>query len=155
MKTQIEIINLLNSLLRDEFGAIQTYIFCAEINKNYGYEKLYKFFKEKIKDEKSHSKKLIRQILYLEGIPAVNEIGEIKMPLDIVAQLSDNLILEMTAIQKYNDAIHILTCDIIDNTTRHILNNILDDENEHYQELEGLMYQVKQLGIENFLTEQL
>lgn len=141
-----KIIDILNELLISEWTAIAQYKFHGEFNKNNGYENLADYFLERADDELKHSRKLIKRILFLEGMPNMTGMNEVKPAFDIENQLNNDLAAEYECIQKYDMAIHAVTCDMPDNTTRHILNNILDDENEHAKELENYLQQIKDVG---------
>jgi bacterioferritin len=153
MKGDPKVIDTLNSLLADELTAINQYIVHAEMAENWGYGKLKKTVRGRAITEMKHAEKLIERILFLEGMPIVSELKKINIGAEVPKQLANDLAAEMTAVKGYNQAIKQAT-DIGDNATKEILDGILKDEDDHVNEIEERLDQVKQMGIQNFLANQ-
>ena len=153
MKGNQELISTLNSLLSDELSATNQYIVHSEMSANWGYDKLHKYFEKRAIDEMKHAEKLIARILFLEGIPIVSKLHDIKIGSDATKQLENDHFSEEGAIKAYNAAIA-LAGEVKDFATREILEDILDDEDRHIDEIEELQDQIAQMTLPLFLTTQ-
>ena len=153
MKGNEKLIQALNGLLADELTAINQYIVHAEMDENWGYGKLNKSVSERAITEMKHAEKLIARILFLEGMPVVGKLNKIHIGADVPRQCANDLASEMTAVASYNRAIK-LAADAGDNATKDILEEILNDEDGHVNEIEEQLDQIKQMGVQNFLAIQ-
>lgn len=153
MKGDPKIIDALNDLLADELTAINQYIVHAEMCSDWGYEKLHEHFEKRAITEMRHAEKLIERILFLEGIPRVDKLNKIQIGSDVAKQLQYDLEAEMGAVKAYNEAIA-LAAELKDHATRDFLQNILNDEDEHVDEIEELQDQIEQMGLPVFLSTQ-
>lgn len=154
MRGNTKIIDVLNDLLADELTAINQYMVHSEMCDNWGYEKLHQADEKRAIDEMKHAEKLIGRILFLEGIPIVSSLKKINIGADVEAQHKNDWDAEHGAIKAYNAAIA-LAIEVGDNGTRELLDSILNDEEDHIDWLEAQMDQIKQIGIQNYLVEQL
>lgn len=153
MKGNPELIGVLNSLLSDELSATNQYIVHSEMNANWGYDKLHEYFEKRAIDEMKHAEKLIARILFLEGIPIVSNLHDIKIGSDAIKQLEHDHNSEEGAIKAYNEAI-LLAGQVKDFATREILEDILNDEDRHIDEIEELQDQISHMTLPLFLTMQ-
>ena len=153
MKGDPKIIDALNDLLADELTAINQYIVHAEMCSDWGYEKLHEHFEKRAITEMRHAEKLIERILFLEGIPRVDKLNKIQIGSDVAKQLQYDLEAELGAVKAYNEAIA-LAAELKDHATRDFLQNILNDEDEHVDEIEELQDQIEQMGLPVFLSTQ-
>ena len=153
MKGNDKLIEKLNSLLADELTAINQYMVHSEMCDNWGYEKLHKHFEKRAIDEMKHAEKLIGRILFLEGIPVVSNLRQIKIGADVAKQLENDRAAEFDAIKAYNEAIK-LAGDVADFATREVLEHILHDEDVHIDGIEELQDQIGHMGLGIFLTTQ-
>ena len=154
MKGDEKIIETLNELLADELTAINQYMVQSEMCANWGYERLHKAVEKRAIDEMKHAEKLIGRIIFLEGSPSVSKLNEIHIGDDVESQHTNDRASETGAIRAYNDAIR-LAVKVGDNGTRELLDSILKDEEEHIDWLEAQLDQIKQIGIQNYLVEQI
>lgn len=154
MKGNDKLIETLNALLSDELAAINQYTVHAEMCENWGYQRLHKLIWERSLTEMKHAAKLIERILFLEGTPTVNKLGDIHIGSDVGKQFACDLAAEMRAVRAYNEAIK-LAGDVSDFATRKIIESILTDEDEHVDNIEAQQDQIKQIGIQNYLAEQI
>lgn len=154
MKGNKKIIERLNALLADELTAINQYIVHSEMCANWGYEHLHEAIEKRAITEMKHAEKLIERIIFLEGTPIVSKLNEIKIAADVKTQFESDLDAEHMAVEAYNEGIQ-LAVEVGDNGTRALLESILADEEDHVDWLEAQLDQIKQMGIENYLTEQL
>ncbi len=153
MKGNDRIIGQLNELLADELSAINQYMVQSEMCANWGYEKLHKAIEKRAIEEMKHAEKLIGRILFLEGAPIVSKLNPIHIGNDVATQHKNNWKAEAGAVKAYNEEIR-LSVEVGDNGTRELLEGILRDEENHIDWLEAQLDQIKQMGIQNYLVEQ-
>ncbi|HAM35050.1 MAG TPA: bacterioferritin [Elusimicrobia bacterium] len=154
MKGNEKLLDTLNSLLADELTAINQYMVHAEVCDNWGYDKLHEHFQKRAIEEMKHAEKLISRIIFLEGHPIVSDLRTIKIGDQVPKQLANDLALEMGAIKSYNAAVA-LAVAVSDNATREMLESILKDEDRHVDDIEERIDQIGQMGLQNFLSEQI
>ncbi len=153
MKGNNQLLDKLNGLLADELTAINQYMVHSEMCDNWGYDLLHKIIEKRAIDEMKHAEKVIARILFLEGMPVVSQLKEIKIGRSVEEQLGSDEVAEAGAIKAYNDAVR-LAMEIGDNGTRELLDSILKDEEAHIDWLEAQMDQIRQMGIQNYLANQ-
>lgn len=153
MKGNDKLIGTLNSMLADELTAVNQYIVHSEMCNNWGYDKLHEYFEKRAIDEMKHAEKLIARILFLEGLPIVGKLKEVKIGAEVPKQLANDNAAETDAIKAYNSAIK-LAGDVDDFATREILEDILNDEDRHLDEIEELQDQIEQMTLQIFLSTQ-
>ncbi len=152
MKGNEKIIAKLNDLLSDELTAINQYFVHAEMNENWGYERLHEKIRKRSIDEMKHAERLIARILYLEGKPIVSNLKKITIGSEIPAQHKNDWDAEDGAIKSYNDGIR-LAVELADNGSRELMESILKDEEEHIDWIEAQLDQIKMMGVANYLVE--
>jgi bacterioferritin len=153
MKGDVKIIAVLNDLLADELTAISQYMVHSEMCDNWKYEKLAKVVEERAIVEMKHAEKHIARILFLEGMPVVSDLKKINIGASVEAQLQNDQAAEQGAVKAYNAGIR-LAMEVGDNGTRELLENILEDEEDHLDWLEAQAEQIAQMGIQVYLSEQ-
>ena len=153
MKGNEAVIERLNALLADELTAINQYIVHSEMCANWGYQELHEATEKRAIDEMKHAEKLIGRILFLEGRPVVSNLNKIVIGADVEAQLKNDWAAEESVIKAYNEGIR-LAVELADNGTGVLLESILGDEEDHIDWLEAQLDQIKQMGIQNYLVEQ-
>jgi bacterioferritin len=154
MKGDAKVIDTLNSLLADELTATNQYMVHSEMCENWGYGKLGEAIQKRAVEEMKHAEKLIARILFLEGIPIVNNLKKMNIGADVPKMFASDHGLEADAIKSYNEAIA-LCGDAKDFATREILEAILNDEDKHIDGIEEVQDEIKQMGIAVFLSTQL
>ena len=152
MKGNKKIIKLLNTLLADELTAVNQYMVHSEMCSNWGYERLHKAIEKRAVDEMKHAEKLIARILFLEGLPVVSSLNKITIGAEVEAQLKSDWAAENPAIASYNEGIR-LAVEVGDNGTRDLLEDILQDEENHIDWIEAQLDQIGQMGIQNYLAD--
>ena len=153
MKGDSRLIDTLNALLADELSAINQYIVHAEMCEDWGYVKLHDTYKKRAIDEMKHAEGLIGRILFLDGRPIVSNLTSIRIGNEIPQQVENDRLAEEGAIKSYNEAI-VLAGELLDYATRDILQNILNDEDDHMDEIEELQDQIAQMTLPIFLATQ-
>jgi bacterioferritin len=154
MKGNEQIIETLNTLLADELTAINQYMVHSEMCEDWGYERLHESIEERAITEMRHAEKLIARILFLEGRPDVSNLNALHIGAEVKAMHENDVQSEYAAIKMYNEGIA-LAVELGDNGTRDLLESILTDEEEHADWLEAQLDQINQMGIQNYLVEQI
>ncbi len=154
MKGKPEVLAVLNEMLKEELGAILQYTVHAEMCENWGYKRLSAVTKKQAIGEMKHAERQIERILFLEGTPRVSELPPLKIGKDVKQQLTNDLALERSAVAAYNKSVQ--TCrEAGDNASADFLTEILKDEEDHVDQLEEQLGLIEQLGLENYLSQQL
>ena len=154
MKGNDKILETLNILLADELTAINQYMVQSEMWANWGYERLHEAIEKRAIDEMKHAEKLIGRILFLEGKPVVSNLNKINIGETVDVQNKNDRDAEEMAIKAYNDGIK-LAVELGDNGTRDMLEEILEDEEEHIDWIEAQLDQIAQMGLQVYLGIQL
>ena len=154
MKGDSKVIEALNKALTIELTAINQYFVQAKMCKNWGLNKLAKKHYEESIEEMKHAEKLVDRILFLEGVPNIARYDVIRVGTDVKEQFENDLKLESGGVKHYNDAID-LCAKAKDGGSREVLEHILTESEEHVDWLETQLHVIKQVGLENYLTEQL
>ena len=154
MKGNTKVIEKLNSLLADELTAISQYMVQAEMCANWGYKHLSETIEKRAVDEMKHAEKHIERIIFLEEKPIVSELNKLHIGETVEAFHKNDWDAENGAIQAYNDGIKLAT-EMSDNGTREMLESILRDEENHIDWIETQFDQIKQMGIQVYLSEQI
>ena len=154
MKGNATLIETLNDVLTAELTAINQYFIHAKMCENWGFKRLEEANHKEAIDEMKHADALIERILYLEGIPNMQRLGKVKVGETVPQQLKLDHALEAEAIGRLNTAIG-LAVEVKDNGTRELLEKILVSEEEHANWLEAQLELIKQVGEQNYLSEQI
>ena len=153
MKGNEKVLETLNYLLADELTAISQYMVHAEMCDNWGYGKVAKVTEKRAIDEMKHAEKLIARIIFLEGHPTVSTLNPMHIMGDVLSQLQSDHAAEEGAVAGYNAGIR-LSNDQGDAGSRELMEDILEDEEEHIDWIETQLDQVAQMGIQNYLLAQ-
>ena len=153
MRGNDKVIDLLNTVLTNELTAVNQYFLHARMCENWGYERLWHKLRAESIDEMKHADEVIERILYLEGLPNVQRLGSIQIGRTVDEQLKVDLDLEKRAIPVLNDGIG-LCRSLGDNGTAELLEDMLEDEEEHANWLEAQLTLVQQVGLQNYLAQQ-
>ena len=150
MKGDKEIIKHLNRVLLNELTAINQYFLHARMFKNWGFQKLNeKEYHESI-DEMKHADMVIERILFLEGLPNLQDIGRIRIGENVEECLKADLALELDAIPCLKQGI--VDAEKVGNfVSRDLFQKILDSEEEHVDWLETQLGLIEKVGLQNFL----
>jgi len=154
MKGKAEVLEVLSKMLKEELGALNQYMLHAEMGENWGYKRLSGRIKKQSIDEMKHAEKLVERILHLEGMPNLNELPKLNIGKDVKQQLGNDLALELSAVAAYNAAVAAAR-KAGDNGSAELLQGILQDEEGHVDFLETQLGLIEQLGLENYLAQQM
>jgi bacterioferritin len=154
MQGNAQIIELLNEVLTAELTAVNQYFLDAKMFDNWGYERLGERFRSESIDEMKDADNLIERLLYLEGHPNLQRLGNIRTGESPVEKLSLALALEREAIDRLNRGIA-LCVEQADNGSRDLLAGILTGEEDHADWLESQLALVEQLGQAHYLAQQI
>ena len=153
MKGNPKVLSELNKALKEELTAINQYFLHAEMCENWGYNRLAQYIKKQSIGEMKHAEVLIERILFLDGTPSMQPL-DVKIGGTVKAMLESDLALEVGAVKQYNNAVAIAT-DEGDNGSRDLLVELLKDEEDHVDFLEAQMHQIKEIGYEQYLSQQM
>jgi bacterioferritin len=154
VKGDPKVIALLQQVLKAELTAINQYFLHAEMCENWGYYKLAGLTRAESIEEMTHAEVLIERILLLDGTPNMSDYFKINIGDNVQAQLENDLQLEYDAVKRLNEGIKLCTATG-DNGSRELLNKILSDEEHHIDWLEGQIHAIDEIGIQNYLSQQL
>jgi bacterioferritin len=154
MKGDPQVIDLLNDLLTVELTAVHQYVLHARICENWGYERLFKKIHDESRDELNHADELVERILFLEGAPNLQRLGTVSPGTSVHDQLKLDYDLEKGAVAALNRGME-LAMKLGDNGTAELLEHLLEETEEHAHWLEKQLTLIQQVGIENYLAEQL
>lgn len=153
MKTQSQLIVLLNEVLTSELTSINQFFLHARMYKNWGLSALNeKCYKKSIKDMKQ-ADVLIERILFLEGLPNLQRLGSLKIGEDTVEMIACDSEFQLEQIPLLKKAIAICEKEQ-DYVSRDLIQEILEYEENHLDWLETQAYQIDNLGIQNYLQAQ-
>jgi len=154
MKGNEQVIKQLNTRLAEELTAINQYFVHAEMCENWRYKRLHEMIFKRSIQEMKHAEKLIARILFLEGVPIVSELNKIHIGNEIPKMYKNDHSAEAAAILGYNESIRVAV-EAGDNGTRELLDSILKEEEEHIDLIEAQISQISQMGVQNYLVEQI
>ncbi len=153
MKGDGKVIDLLNAVLKNELTAINQYFLHSRMLEHWGVTKLAKHeYKESI-DEMKHADRLVNRILFLDGLPNLQDLGKLLIGESVVEILECDLKLEQTAMPLLRDGI--LMCEQSkDFITRELLEDILEGEEESVDFIETQKSLIDQIGVQNYIQLQ-
>jgi bacterioferritin len=154
MKGDTRVIAFLNKVLRNELTAINQYFLHSRMFSNWGLGKLADYEQHESIDEMKHADRLIDRILFLEGIPNLQDLGKLLIGEHAQEMLECDLRLEIDALPDLREAI--VHCESVqDFVSRDLFDSILNSEEEHVDWLETQLQLIGKVGIENYLQSQM
>lgn len=153
MKGNDRIIEVLNAGLTIELTAINQYFIQAKMCKDWGFYKLAAHHYEESIEEMKHAELLIDRILFLEGVPEIARYDVIRVGSDVKEQLENDLLLEVNAVNTYNEGV-LLASEVGDTGSREIIERIVVESEESVDWLETQLHQIKTIGMELYLAGQ-
>jgi bacterioferritin len=150
MKGDAKVIGFLNAVLRNELVAINQYFLHSRMYKDMGLMELADHEYEESLDEMKHADQLIERILFLEGLPNMQDIGKLRIGEATREMIECDLALEMDALPELKDAIAYCE-ECRDFVSRDLFDSILASEEEHVDWLETQLALIDKMGIENYL----
>lgn len=154
MRGNPKVLEHLSIALKAELTAINQYFLHSKMCANWGYFRLAADYRKESIEEMVHAEKLMDRILFLDGTPNMTDLGSIKIGNNVKAQYESDLVLEMDAVHHLNEAIKLAT-EVGDNASRALFEEILKDEEEHVDHLEGQLHAIAEMGLQNYLAQQL
>jgi bacterioferritin len=153
MQGNPKVIALLNEALKEELTAINQYFLHSEMCENWHYDRLGKHTKKTSIEEMKHAEALIERILFLDATPSLTEPMQLSIGQNVQAQFESDLKLEIGAVAMYNRAIRV-SSEEGDNASSDLFQRLLKDEEAHADWREAQLHQIKEIGYERYLSQQ-
>jgi len=154
MKGNDEVVQVLNDVLCAELTGINQYFIHAMMCANWHYRRLAEHTRKESIEEMRHAQGIIERILYLEGRPNLQKYMKINVGATVPEQFQSDLALERDAVARLNAGIA-LSRSKGDHGTCALLEKLLVDEEEHVDWLEAQLHQVQEIGLQNYLAQQI
>ena len=153
MQGDADVIKKLNQILTNELTSINQYFLHARMYENWGYRYLGKVTYEESIGEMKHADKLIKRVLFLEGLPNLQELHKLNIGEDVPEALNADLAAELHGRSTLVTAI--AACETAqDYVSREILTDIQVDTEEHIDFLETQIHVLNSIGLQNYLQSQ-
>lgn len=154
MQGDRQVIQHLNRALRQELTAINQYFLHARMYRNWGLAQLADHEYHESIDEMKHADLLVQRILFLEGLPNLQDLGTLRIGENTREILEADLALELEAVPPLREAITYCesVCDFV---SRQLFADILEAEEEHIDWIETQLGLIQQIGIENYLQSKM
>jgi len=153
MKGDAKVVEFLNRVLTNELTAINQYFLHARMFRHWGLNKLDEYEYRESVDEMKHADKLINRILFLEGLPNLQQLDKLLIGEGVPEALKCDLRLELQAIPLLREAIsYCESC--ADYISRELFEDILEGEEEHVDWLETQLGLIDKMGLQNYLQSQ-
>jgi bacterioferritin len=149
-----KVIAQLNSGLSSELTAIVQYMTQSEMCQNWGYKRLAERTKARAIEEMKHAEGFIERIIFLDSIPTVDVGLKPQLGSKVQEQMEINLKDEQDAVRQYNQAVKVCT-EAKDDNSRALFERLIKDEERHVDYLEAQIHSIKEMGIANYLSQQL
>lgn len=153
MKAKEGVVEFLNQVLKSELTAVHQYLLHAALCKNWGYARLHAHFSQLATEEVDHSSGLIDHLLYLEGVPGVEHLESVKAGHTVADLLKADLEFERDDVELLRKGIAHCS-QVADFTTRHLLEHMMIDTEEHIDWFETQLRTIDQVGLSMYLAEQ-
>lgn len=153
MKGDEKVIQYLNEHLKNELTAINQYFLHAKMLEDWGIDKLAKYERKESIEEMEHADKVIERILFLEGLPNLQDLGKLNIGENVKEIIESDLAMEMNVMPLLQEAV--TYCENVkDFPSRDLFSSILASEEGHIDFLETQLELIKKMGLENYIQMQ-
>jgi bacterioferritin len=149
-----QVLEALQDALKAELTAIHQYLLHSKMCKNWGYSRLAEYYRTEAGEEMGHAEALMDRILFLKATPNMDELSPVAHSSNVKEQFETDLALEREAISRLNAGIK-LAVEANDNVSRQLFDEIAKDEDQHVDYLEGQLHVIEEIGLRNYLTQQI
>lgn len=154
MKGDAKVIEFLNKVIKNELTAINQYFLHSRMYRNWGLKELAEHEYHESIDEMKHADKLIERVLFLDGLPNLQDMGKLMIGENAKEVIECDLKLEVMAVPVLRDAIK--HCEEVkDYISRELFEDILESEEEHIDWLETQLGLIDKVGMENYLQSKM
>ena len=154
MKGHPKITEVLNKVLTKELTGINQYFIHSKMCKDWGYDRLAEFMWKESIEEMKHAETIIDRILFLDGVPNMQKYKKVMVGSTVQEQFEFDLKAELEAASDYNKAIKDCV-EAGDNGSLELFKALLIDEEGHIDWLEAQIHTIEEIGLQNYLTQQL
>jgi bacterioferritin len=154
MQGDPKVIEYLNKVITNELTAINQYFVHAKMCSDWGLTQLAKATRDESIDEMRHAEELMERVLFLGGLPNLQDLNKLRIGEEVKEQLQNDLSLEQDAIPVLREAINYCR-DNDDDVSKALFQKILDDEEEHVDFLETQLELIDKVGLQNYLQSQM
>jgi bacterioferritin len=154
MKGHPQVVQMLNDILVTEVTTVNQYFLAAKIADHQGYQRLgHHLYRESV-GEMKHAEKLVERILYLEGLPNLQKLDKVRVAGTVIEQLQVDLDTERQSVAQLNRGID-LARQQADHGTAELLEDLLEDAEQHVDWLESQAELLRQVGAAHYLAQQI
>lgn len=154
MKGDAKVIGYLNKVLKNELTAINQYFLHSRMYRNWGLKQLAEHEYAESIDEMKHADKLIERVLFLDGLPNLQDMGKLMIGENAKEVIECDLKLELLAVPVLREAIK-HSEEVKDYISRELFEDILESEEEHIDWLETQLGLIEKVGMENYLQSKM
>jgi bacterioferritin len=149
-----KVVDALQEALKAELTAVHQYLLHSKVCQNWGYSRLADHYRHEVTEELGHAEALMERMLFLKASPNMTDLFPVTESSNVKEQLERDLDLEKDALARLNAAVQVAT-EANDHVSRQLFDQILKDEDQHVDHLEGQLHAISEIGLSNYLAQQI